>query len=363
MAEGKTLTPPPALYDYVLFYECASKDWNNIGQKKLVKGDGGLMNAINWNSTYSYDPDDAGGKTLFGVTEAVWKNYVSTHPNKGYKSDLNTMGKNGWLDIMGYFWSEYGHADKCVNYPCALLLFQMAWGGFGGSETLLKNLKNNADIKDYPFITKKTSIYKKIADATNAYTDPMIAYNYMRNSLLSYYYNISTPNRTNKKYRVGWLNRAALPFTLYGLYIPTNFGGGNVGLKYESTLQQWDNKVTELVTQNKSGYVKIFDWGVTPESVEAMSSIPYNYESNSQSYSSSGGNYSGAYSGCGNVSQLGSYTSGTQSTQQNANQQTKNRESVLNTLVGGSYTPNGIKKCSELLSSDKKKGIKPKSEK
>ena len=51
MAEGKTLTPPPALYDYVLFYECASKDWNNIGQKKLVKGDGGLMNAINWNST------------------------------------------------------------------------------------------------------------------------------------------------------------------------------------------------------------------------------------------------------------------------------------------------------------------------
>ena len=361
MAEVKTLTPPPALYDYVLFYECATKDWKNIKQKSSPSGDGGLMNAINWSSTYSYDPRDAGGKTLFGVTENVWKNYVATHPNKGYKSDLNTMGQRGWLDVMGYYWGEYGHADKCVNYPCAFLLFQMAWGGFGGASNLLTKLKNNADKKDYKFITTKTSIFKKIADATHAYSDPMNAFTCMRSALLSYYYNISTPDRTNKVYRVGWLNRAALPFTLYGLYIPTNFGGGNVGLKYESTLQQWDTTVSEMVSQNKSGYVKIFDWGLDPESVANLTSNPYSYEdaTNPYYFNPSSGSSSGAYGGCGNVAQLGSFTN-SPSTQSNRdpNQQTRNRENVLNTLVNGSYTPNGVKKCSELITSDKKKSIK-----
>lgn len=363
MAEVKTLTPPPALYDYVLFYECATKDWKNIKQKSSPKGDGGLMNAINWGSTYSFDPNDKGGKTLFGVTESVWKNYVATHPSKGYNSDLNTMGQKGWLDVMGYYWSEYGHADKCVNYPCALLLFQMGWGGFGGGSYLLKKLKENADKKDYNFITKG-SIFKKIADSTHAYSDPMKAFTYMRSALMSYYYNISTPGKSDSIYRMGWLNRAALPFTLYGLYIPTNFGGKNVGLKYESTLQQWDTTVSELVSQNKSGYVKIFDWGIDPESIENMSSNLYNYEDATNPYfnpssGSYGGSSSGAYGGCGNVAQLGSFTN-TPSTQSNGdpNQQTRNRENVLNTLVNGSYTPNGVKKCSELITSDKKKSIK-----
>lgn len=366
MAEVKSLTPPPALYDYVLYYECAAKDWKNIKQKSSVTGDGGLMGAINWNSTYSYDPDDAGGKTLFGVTEAVWQNYVNTHRNKGYKLDLNTMGQKGWLDICGYYWNDISYAGISANYACAFILFQMAWGGFGSNSrsNLLKKLKTNADIKDYQFV-KTNSTYKAIADATNAYTDPMIAYNYMRNALVSYYYNISTPDKINKKFRVGWLNRAALPFTPYGLYIPTNFGGGNVGLKYESTLQQWDSKVTELITQNKSGYVKIFDWGLDPEmSSQTLSSYQYalNYEPQSY-FSNSSNSYNGAYGNCGNVSRLGSYTNSTvQTSTQQTNAQTNNRENVLKTLIEGSYSPDKIKQCKELLTSDKKKDIKTKSE-
>ena len=43
-------------------------------------------------------------------------------------------------------------------------------------------------------------------------------------------------------------------------------------------------------------------------------------------------------------------------------QQTKNREDVLNTLISNSYTPDQVKKCSELISADKKKEIKTKSE-
>ena len=36
MAEVNKLTAPPALYDFVLYWECANKDWIN-SSKKLSK--------------------------------------------------------------------------------------------------------------------------------------------------------------------------------------------------------------------------------------------------------------------------------------------------------------------------------------
>ena len=69
---------------------------------------------------------------------------------------------------------------------------------------------------------------------------------------------------------------------------------------------------------------------------------------------------SGAYGGCGAVSQLGNYSNAPDV--QIIHQQTQSRDEVLNTLVGGSYTPNDVKKCSELTSADKKKSVKTKSE-
>ena len=69
---------------------------------------------------------------------------------------------------------------------------------------------------------------------------------------------------------------------------------------------------------------------------------------------------SGAYSGCGGVYQLGSYSNIPDT--KNISKKTQNREEILNTLIGGSNTPNNIKKCSELLTADKKKGIKLNSE-
>ena len=153
MAEVKILEPTPALYDYVLYYECASKDWKKGAKKTSIKGDGSLMELINWNSTYSYDPDDAGGKTLFGVTENAWKAYVKKHPNKNYSPNLNTMGRKGWMDVMYYYWNDYSYGSKSANYACAFSLFQMAWGGFSSTnlKKLLNTLKGNADIKNYAF--------------------------------------------------------------------------------------------------------------------------------------------------------------------------------------------------------------------
>ena len=95
-----------------------------------------------------------------------------------------------------------------------------------------------SDIKDYSFITTGDT-YRKIADATHAYKDPMIAYDYMRKANAAYYYNISTPDRTNKKYRMGWLNRSALSYTPYGLYVPTTIDVKSVGLQYSSSFQKF----------------------------------------------------------------------------------------------------------------------------
>ncbi len=369
MAEYKTLTPPPALYDYVLYYECADKDWigGNSSVKTNIKGDGALMSSINWNSTYSYDPDDSGGKTLFGVTEFAWKAFVGNYPNKGYNANLNSMGKQGWIDIIGYYWNDYSCGAKSANYACAFALFQMAWGGFSNKnlEKLLKTIKTNADKKNYSFI-ESGGYYTKIADATHAYTNPMVAYDYIRKAKSAYLYNISAPDKTNSKYRCGWLTRNTLAFTPYGLYVTKfTYDKAGKGLQYSSSLSQWENAAIEMARENKSGYVKIFDWGTPPESIEKPTLTPneynyieYNYtKSNNSSIGLNGGLYIG---NCG-IHQLGNY-SNVQETPTKQTQQEQNREKILNTLIKGSYTPNDIKTCSELITTDKKKGIKTKSE-
>ena len=360
----ETLPIPPALYDFVLYYECASKDWKQGSNKASVRGDGSLREMINWNSTYSYDPDDAGGKTLFGVTESAWQSYVTAYPNKGYSKDLNTMGRQGWHDQIEWFWSTYSHAGKSANYACAFIMFQMSWGGFNSNalDRMLNALKTNADKRDYSFVSNGSK-YVRIADATHAYTDPMIAYDQMRKSLAQYYYNISTPDKTNRKYRNGWLTRSALSFTPYGLYIPTTVSYQTAGLKYESTLDQWESAATRLAKNNTSGYVKIIDWGTSPDSIEKMTEstyeYPYDYNS-SFGYTYDVGMTTGMYGSCGGVYQLGNYTNAPD--MQISHQQTQNREEVLNTLMGGSYTPNDVKTCKELTSSEKKKYGKTKSD-
>lgn len=356
---AETLPIPPALYDFVLYYECAAKDWNRGSNKTAIKGDGSLRDMINWNSTYSYDPDDAGGKTLFGVTESAWQSYVKAYPNKGYSKDLNTMGMNGWHDEIAWFWDTYSHAGKSANYACAFILFQMSWGGFNTNalDRMLDTLKTNADKSDYPFVSSGGR-YTKISDATHAFTDPMIAYDFMRKSLAQYYYNISTPDKTNSKYRNGWLTRSALSFTPYGLYIPTTVSYKTAGLKYESTLEQWEEAAKRLVENNTSGYVKIIDWGTTPESIERMSSNAFDYSYTPSSYSSSSyGGYSssGSYGGCGGVYNLGDYSNAPD--MQIIHQQSQSREDVLNTLMAGSYTPDEVEKCAELITSEKKKNV------
>ena len=355
MAEKTPLPVPPVLYDYLLYYECAPTDWLDFRKRSQIKGDGSLMNYIDWNCQPSFDPDDKGGPTKCGVTEATWRSF-STKP-------LAQMNQADWQGFVKSLWENptNGAGAHAANFACGLLLFQAAWGGFSGGETCLRKLKETADIKDYPYVSKGY-IYKKIADATHAFTDPMVAFNILRNAVLTHYYNCSTPDKTNRKYRMGWFNRVAIPFTPYGFYLSLGPDGKYLGLKYESTIAEWDAKVMAYIQNGAQRLIKIFDWGLDPESIsELIANIPYDSSTSGYGYSNGGGYSGGSYSGCGGVSQLGNYSNAP-----DANivpQQTQDRNAVLNTLIGGSYLSNDVKKCDELITTDKKKTKKIKSEK
>lgn len=364
MAENNILPIPPVLYDYLLYYECAPTDWLDFSKRSQIKGDGTLMNYIDWNCQPSVHPNDTGGPTKCGVIESTWKGYSS--------KPLAQMNKADWQGFVQYLWknASFGCGAYAANYACGLLLFQVAWGGFAGGKSCLKKLKESADKKDYQYISNG-AIYKKIADATHAFSDPMVAFNIIRNAVLTYYYNISSPTyvnsigKKNDVYRMGWFNRVAIPFTPYGFYLSLGPDGKYLGLRYESTIAEWDEKVMSYIQNGAQRMIKVFDWGIDPESISNLIANT-TYDSPTSDYSPSngggGGGYSGgSYSSCGGVSQLGNYSNAP-----DANivpQKTQDRNAVLSTLMGGSYLTNDIKTCEELITTDKKKTKKIKSEK
>lgn len=346
MESVNKLSIPNSLYDFILFCECAKKDWINEDSsvKTQIKGDGSLMNYINWNVGYSNNPNDSDGNTKFGVTENTWKSFVKNNPNKGYNDDLNSMNQQGWKDVIEHYWGEnMSSAAYAKNYACAYALFDMKWLGFNGLTYVLNELKKNANIQNYNFITNG-SVYRKIADATHAYVDPMFAYETIRKARYTYLYNSSTPENNNKVHRVGWLNRSVLSFSPYGLFVIIS---GNTGLEYNSTLTEWErvmnNWSIDWSKGNKKGYVRIHDWGASQQYIASVLNIQNGTGTNSNTYlavnsttssttSSSTTSSSTTYSGAGGVSQLGSYSNSQTTNSQTTNSQILNAKSILNKI-------------------------------
>ena len=101
------------------------------------------------------------------------------------------------------------------------------------------------------------------------------------------------------------------------------------------------------------------DWERSAESITNIPNSFYFYNNVSNSNSNTNGFYypdTNTYGKCGNVNKLGQFVN--TSYAQTTYQQSQSREEILNTLVKGSYTPENIKKCTELITSDKKKNIK-----
>lgn len=260
-----------SLYDYLLFYECASKDWRDIksSQEKLnaaTQSPGSLMNHINWSVTGTIVEGDAGGNTKCGVTQSTWSSWYAKNAKRyglNTGSDVNKMDKKGWMSLIDNWWID------CANNACSIVLFQARWGGWSSAGSCLTLLKQHADISGYNYKTSGDTYYK-IADATKAYKNPMDAYQLIRNAHQQYLYDLSAPGRPNSKFRKGWMRREVATFQDDGLYIET---GGLNGMTSDSmSLQQW----RALCSQQKgklSGYVKLCSWDNMPTNPEAYSDV------------------------------------------------------------------------------------------
>ena len=362
-SENAKLSVPPGFYDYILYNECHSSNWINNKRPSTdnFDGSGKSIDMVNWNSGSYTLKGDSGGATKAGVTVKTWKTLLKLDSFSQFRGmSVDAISKSAWLAVIDYFWTT-SHACDCVNHACACILCQTKWGGFTGLSRLLSELKKQSDIAGYPFMGDG---YAGIADATHAFTDPMKAYIIIRKVVLSYLISISDPNssneqhRTNYQFRVGWFNRFALAFAMQGLYL-------NVGLA--KGVRELDPPITEKTDdadevikasikhyQNGGrGMKQILDWGLTPEQIEEMiasGEYDFIYE-DSSSYSPQ---YSGSsYSGCNSISQLGNYSNAPDANV--VHQQVQSKEDVLNTLMSGSYEPGSVKKCDELITTDKKK--------
>lgn len=369
MAEKKELPVPDALYDYILYYECHRDDWLDKSAKSNIKGDGSLVDAIDWTRPGIIVKNDKGGRTKCGVTWKAWRSYVKSHPNEGYRYSedddtiVNDMDKKGWIGVVeDSFWKPCG-GHLAAHHACGLMLFQAKWGGF--TKTAQKNLLNEliekADKKDYKF-KSYNSLYYSIADATNAYSDPLVAYDIIRRNKANYSWNISTyehENGRNVGFRIGWMRRILLGFTPYGLYVDT-ITPKSEGMTYESTVEEWEKYVIDRMASGKPGHIKLLDWGASPESVASRLQNSSYYPSGGSSSGTFSGPAGGTYGGMlGGVYKLGDYSKNPDMTVEP--QQNQKREEVFKTLKGNSYLPDQIIECSEFITDDKKKGVKTKS--
>ena len=361
MGDKKSLEIPFELYNYVLYHECANKDWVDTTQKAKISPNIDLRNYINWNSTYTVAKYDKGGATLFGCRKDTWENFVNTHKSEGWSLDVNKMGRNGWHRIIKYFWEELSYANLSANYACAFTMFQMVWGGFGYGDTTLKKLKEKCDNKNYPFITKGNTM-KKIADATHAFSNPMEAYVILTDALPTWYNNISGRSDDNWHNRCGWFNRSVLSFGPDALYVPVKSFYLQYNLDNDSPLDKWFDLRNKLTQTQPNGYVKLFNWDATAEQITAANEKMGNSSFSPSSFSPyfSGGSSSSTYSCFGVVNNMGDYTNCPDGN--NIPQEKQNREEVWNTLIGGSYMQDKVRKCAELITTDKIKNEKPKSE-
>lgn len=252
---------PNAIYDYLLYYECANKDWSDKGAKSRVGSQpaGSLLNCINWGVTSTTVKGDSGGATKCGITHSTWKDFYNknkTKYNLTCTENIDSLNKDGWLSLISEWWSKGpGYA---ANIACAIVLFQCQWGGWKTVNNCLTVIRNKADKKDYKF-SNSGSVYKQIADATHAYNDPMDAYKIIRDEHANYLYGISSSGQSNSKFRVGWMRREVVTFQNDGLYVEPGISEFTTSNNSNKTISQWFELCNKLKGTN-SKYVKIYDW-------------------------------------------------------------------------------------------------------
>lgn len=260
---------PNSIYDYLLFYECADKDWKS-GTNKLEMAKyspGSLIERVDWGNKGGTLAGDSGGLTKCGITHKTWSNWYNKN-GKRYGlndgADVRNMSKKGWLSFIQDGWNIIGTS---ANVACAIVLFQGRWGGWSNVGNCLTALKSKADIKDYEF-KNSGDVYSKIADATHAFKNPMDAYQIIRNCHQQYLFDISEPGKKNAKFRVGWMRREVAPFQNDGLYIEPGIGELIRKSNTSLSLPQWKALCEQI--KGKDKYVKLCSWDNMPTSDDIL---------------------------------------------------------------------------------------------
>ena len=268
---------PTAIYDYLLYYECANKDWKNKNAKHQIgdKPAGFLIDSVNWFTTSSTHVGDSGGATKCGITHVTWKSFYNKYSKKYgliCGPHIDKMDKKGWMSYIQNSWnSGPGYA---ANVACAIVIFQCKWGGWSEVGDCLTKVRQNADIESYVF-TDSGDNYKKLADATNAYSNPMKAYKIIRDEHIKYLYDISAPGKKNAQFRTGWMRREVPTFQNDGLYVEP--GLNEFRNTNNFTIEQWENLCLQLKGQHPK-YVKIYNWE-TPLDDSSVSADTYDISS------------------------------------------------------------------------------------
>lgn len=98
------------------------------------------------NHGWSDDLDDAGGKTMCGVTWATWQRYCMSHGRTATVAGLRHLSFDTWRDIVKTFYWRAWKADDIQNQSIAELLVDWVWGsGSPGITIPQKQLNVAAD--------------------------------------------------------------------------------------------------------------------------------------------------------------------------------------------------------------------------
>ena len=264
------LNGPASVYDYLLFYECASKDWlpGKSSQKiNIAKNSPGtLVDNINWSVGGTTVLGDRGGNTKCGITHSTWRDFYTKSAQKyglNCGPEVDNMNKIGWLSYIDSKW------PKAANIACELIYFQWCWGsGRCNSKNLVKTLRERADKSGWS-PKDGGSIGSQVLDATFGFNNPMDAYQIIRDYRIQFLWDISTSSSTNSKFRTGWLRRTIGSFQDDGLYLAE--APQLYDIPYNTPISERKAICNQL--KGKGNYILLAKWDNMPTNPDTFADV------------------------------------------------------------------------------------------
>jgi lysozyme family protein len=150
---------------------------------------------------YSDHEDDPGGKTKYGITEAVAR-------RNGYKGDMRDLTPDEAKEIYYHeFWLNHNY-NKIKNRDIAIEMFDQAVNM--GQSTANRNLQKSNNLltaaKDIYPITVDGVIGPQTLRAINHCSKPIALFNVLNGYQIKHYINLAENSNKYKSFIAGWAN-------------------------------------------------------------------------------------------------------------------------------------------------------------